>query len=91
LTAVDGDCYLATNVVWEPFVLAVVMGLVVSAIIYFVVMWPQVEPDEPDEPDEADDPDHPDRRDPGDGRDPGGDPPGPGGDPAPPAGEADRD
>lgn len=33
-------------VVWEPFALAIVMGLLVSAAIYFIVMWPQVEPDE---------------------------------------------
>jgi hypothetical protein len=33
-------------VVWEPYALAVVFGLVVSAAIYFVVMWPQSEPDE---------------------------------------------
>jgi len=33
-------------VVWEPYALAVVLGLVVSAAIYFVVMWPQVEPDD---------------------------------------------
>lgn len=39
-------------VVWEPFALAIVMGLLVSAAIYFVVMWPQVEPvdDVRDEP-----------------------------------------
>lgn len=38
--------------VWEPYALAVVFGLVVSAGIYFVVMWPQVEPpdDDADEP-----------------------------------------
>lgn len=35
--------------VWEPFVLAVMMGLLVSGAIYFIVMWPQVEPeDEPE-------------------------------------------
>lgn len=32
--------------VWEPFALAVVFGLVVSAGLYFIVMWPQVEPDD---------------------------------------------
>ena len=32
--------------VWEPFALAVMMGLLVSAAIYFIVMWPQVEPDD---------------------------------------------
>ncbi len=35
--------------VWEPFALAVVMGLLVSAAIYFIVMWPQVEPLDPDD------------------------------------------
>ena len=34
--------------VWEPYALAVAFGLVVSAAIYFVVMWPQVEPPEPE-------------------------------------------
>ena len=33
--------------VWEPFALAIVMGLLVSAAIYFIVMWPQVEPEDP--------------------------------------------
>jgi len=33
-------------VVWEPFALAVVFGLVVSAGLYFIVMWPQVEPED---------------------------------------------
>ena len=32
--------------VWEPFAIAVVFGLVVSAGLYFIVMWPQVEPDD---------------------------------------------
>lgn len=32
--------------VWEPFVLAIVMGLAVSAALYFIVLWPQVEPDD---------------------------------------------
>ena len=32
--------------VWEPYALAIVFGLVVSAVIYFVIMWPQVEPDD---------------------------------------------
>ncbi len=37
--------------VWEPYALAVAFGLAVSAAIYFVIMWPQVEPlDEDDEP-----------------------------------------
>ena len=41
--------------VWEPFALAVVMGLLVSAAIYFIVMWPQVDPPTDVEVDEADD------------------------------------
>ena len=40
--------------VWEPFAIAVVFGLVVSAGLYFIVMWPQVEPD-----DDLDDDDEP--------------------------------
>jgi hypothetical protein len=37
--------------VWEPFAIAVVFGLVISAGLYFIVMWPQVEPaDDDDEP-----------------------------------------
>jgi hypothetical protein len=32
---------------WAPFALAVVFGLIVSAGIYFTMMWPDVEPDEP--------------------------------------------
>jgi hypothetical protein len=31
--------------------LALALGLVVSAGLYFAYMWPQVEPDELDEPD----------------------------------------
>jgi hypothetical protein len=35
-------------VIWEPFVLALLLGLVVSAGLYFAYLWPQVEPaDEP--------------------------------------------
>jgi hypothetical protein len=30
--------------VWEPFLLAIFFGLLVSAGIYFAVLWPQVEP-----------------------------------------------
>jgi hypothetical protein len=37
--------------VWEPYALAVVFGLAVSAAIYFVIMWPQVEPLDDDEDD----------------------------------------
>jgi hypothetical protein len=32
--------------IWEPFLLAVAFGVVVSAAIYFVVIWPAVEPAE---------------------------------------------
>jgi hypothetical protein len=39
----------AHAVVWEPFALAVIMGLLVSAAIYFIVMWPQVEPLDPED------------------------------------------
>jgi hypothetical protein len=35
-------------VIWGPFVLAVVLGLIVSAGLYFAYLWPSVEPD--DEP-----------------------------------------
>jgi hypothetical protein len=31
-------------VIWEPFLLAVVLGLVVSAGLYFAYLWPSVEP-----------------------------------------------
>lgn len=30
---------------WGPFVLALVLGLIVSAGLYFAYLWPQVEPD----------------------------------------------
>jgi hypothetical protein len=40
--------YRARVVVWEPFALAILFGLLVSAAIYFIVMWPQVEPDDED-------------------------------------------
>jgi hypothetical protein len=40
--------------IWEPFLLAVAFGVVVSAAIYFVMMWPQVEP-EPDGDDDGED------------------------------------
>jgi len=32
-------------VIWEPFVLALVLGLIVSAGLYFAYLWPSVEPD----------------------------------------------
>ena len=31
---------------WAPFALAVLFGLIVSAGIYFTVMWPDIEPDD---------------------------------------------
>jgi len=34
---------------WAPFALAVLFGLIVSAGIYFTMMWPDVEPREVDE------------------------------------------
>jgi hypothetical protein len=40
--------------VWEPYALAVVFGLIVSAAIYFVIMWPQVEPPDDDVDEAAD-------------------------------------
>lgn len=40
---------------WAPFALAIVFGLLVSAGIYFTVMWPDVAPD--DEADAAADDD----------------------------------
>jgi len=39
-------------VIWEPFALALVLGLVVSAGLYFAYLWPSVEPAEPGEPGE---------------------------------------
>jgi hypothetical protein len=34
-------------VIWEPFVLAVVLGLIVSAGLYFAYLWPSAEPEQP--------------------------------------------
>lgn len=34
------------EVIWGPFLLALALGLVVSAGLYFAYMWPQVEPDD---------------------------------------------
>ena len=40
--------------IWGPFVLALVLGLLVSAGLYFAYLWPQVEPeDDADEPSES--------------------------------------
>lgn len=35
--------------IWEPFVLALVLGLIVSAGLYYAYLWPSVEPRDPDE------------------------------------------
>ena len=32
--------------IWGPFVLALVLGLLVSAGLYFAYLWPQVEPED---------------------------------------------
>jgi hypothetical protein len=34
--------------IWAPFALAVLFGLIVSAGIYFTIMWPDIEPEDPD-------------------------------------------
>ena len=42
--------------IWGPFVLALVLGLLVSAGLYFAYLWPQVEPEDEDaDEDEGDD------------------------------------
>jgi hypothetical protein len=41
------------DVIWGPFVLALVLGLVVSAGLYFAYLWPSVEPLDPDEEEAA--------------------------------------
>jgi hypothetical protein len=43
------------GVIWGPFLLALALGIIVSAGLYFAYLWPQVAPD--DEGDEADDAD----------------------------------
>jgi hypothetical protein len=43
-------------VIWEPFVLALVLGLIVSAGLYFAYLWPSVEPIEPDDLERPDGP-----------------------------------
>jgi hypothetical protein len=37
-------------VIWGPFLLALALGLLVSAGLYFAYLWPQVEPEEPATP-----------------------------------------
>lgn len=34
--------------IWGPFLLAVVLGLLVSAALYFAYLWPQAEPEDED-------------------------------------------
>ncbi|HEY0195792.1 MAG TPA: hypothetical protein VGC42_31980 [Kofleriaceae bacterium] len=34
--------------IWEPFVLALVLGIIVSAGLYFAYLWPSVEPADDD-------------------------------------------
>jgi hypothetical protein len=36
-------------VIWGPFLLALALGLIVSAGLYFAYMWPQVEPEDDDD------------------------------------------
>jgi hypothetical protein len=43
------------GVIWGPFVLAIALGLIVSAGIYFAYLWPRVEPIEPGEQDDEQD------------------------------------
>jgi hypothetical protein len=40
-------------VIWEPFVLALVLGIIVSAGLYFAYLWPSVEPIDEADPDAA--------------------------------------
>jgi hypothetical protein len=37
-------------VIWEPFVLALVLGIIVSAGLYFAYLWPSDPADPPDPP-----------------------------------------
>ena len=34
------------GVIWGPFLLALALGIIVSAGLYFAYLWPQVEPDD---------------------------------------------
>ena len=36
--------------IWEPFALAIFFGLLVSAGLYFIFLWPGREPDDDDQP-----------------------------------------
>jgi len=47
-------------VIWEPFALALVLGLIVSAGLYFAYLWPSVEPlDDDVQPGKSDPPSDP--------------------------------
>lgn len=35
--------------IWEPFLLALILGLLMSAGLYFAYLWPSVEPLDEDE------------------------------------------
>ena len=35
--------------IWEPFALALLFGLLISAAITFIFVWPHFEPEDPDE------------------------------------------
>lgn len=35
--------------IWEPFALAILFGLIISGGIYFIFVWPRIEPLEPGE------------------------------------------
>jgi hypothetical protein len=43
-------------VIWEPFVLALVLGLIISAGLYFAYLWPSVEPVDPEPAEDAAEP-----------------------------------
>ncbi len=47
------------EVIWGPFLLALVLGLIVSAGLYFAYLWPQVEPIEPESDEDAGEGDKP--------------------------------
>lgn len=51
-TTVVGPRY-HPGVIWGPFLLALMLGLLVSAGIYFAYLWPSVEPEAGDEPEDA--------------------------------------
>jgi len=40
------------RVIWEPFVLALFLGLIVSAGLYYAYLWPSVEPLDPEGPED---------------------------------------